>query len=89
MAEKTLSLPVTGMTCANCVTTVERNVRKLEGVQEANVNFASERISLVYDDALLDTGDVISRIRKAGRRSLSKARRRSDRRANRAHRRRV
>ncbi|MBN1964065.1 MAG: copper-translocating P-type ATPase, partial [Anaerolineae bacterium] len=66
MTEKTLTLPVTGMTCANCVATVERNVRKLEGVQEANVNFASERVTLVYDDSLLQTGDIVNRIRKAG-----------------------
>ena len=66
MSDKTLTLPVTGMTCANCVATVERNVRKLDGVQEANVNFASEKISLVYDDTLLQTGDIVSRIRKAG-----------------------
>ncbi len=66
MSDKTLTLPVTGMTCANCVATVERNVRKLDGVQEANVNFASEKISLVFDDTLLQTGDIISRIRKAG-----------------------
>lgn len=66
MSEKQLTLPVTGMTCANCVATVERNVRKLEGVREANVNFASERLSLVYDDALLSTADIIARVRKAG-----------------------
>jgi Cu+-exporting ATPase len=66
MAEKSLTLPVTGMTCANCVATVERNVRKLDGVQEANVNFASEKLSLVYDDSLLGTGDIVARIRKAG-----------------------
>jgi P-type Cu+ transporter len=66
MSEKKLTLPVTGMTCANCVANVERNVRKLEGVQEANVNFASEKLNLTYDGALLKTGDVIQRIRKAG-----------------------
>jgi Cu+-exporting ATPase len=66
MAEKTLTLPVSGMTCANCVATVERSVRKLEGVREANVNFASEKISLLYDDSLLGAGDIVSRIRKAG-----------------------
>lgn len=66
MSEKQLTLPVTGMTCANCVATVERNVRKLDGVREANVNFASERLSLVYDDALLSTADIIARVRKAG-----------------------
>lgn len=66
MAEKTLTLPVTGMTCANCVATVERNVRKLDGVQEANVNFATEKLSLTYDDSLLKTEDIIARVRKAG-----------------------
>ena len=66
MSEKQLTLPVSGMTCANCVTTVERNVRKLDGVREANVNFASEKLSLVYDDSLLSTGDIIARVRKAG-----------------------
>ncbi|MCC6799434.1 MAG: heavy metal translocating P-type ATPase, partial [Anaerolineae bacterium] len=66
MSEKQLTLPVSGMTCANCVASVERNVRKLDGVREANVNFASERLSLVYDDSLLSTGDIIARVRKAG-----------------------
>ncbi len=66
MGEKTLTLPVTGMTCANCVATVERNVRKLDGIQEANVNFASEKLSLVYDDALVKPADVITRVRRAG-----------------------
>ncbi len=66
MSEKTLTLPVTGMTCANCVATVERSVRKLDGVREANVNFASEKISLIYDDSLLGAGDIVTRIRKAG-----------------------
>ena len=66
MPEKNLVLPVTGMTCANCVATVERNVRKLDGVQEANVNYASEKLTLTYDDSLLKTSDIIARVRKAG-----------------------
>jgi Cu+-exporting ATPase len=66
MTEKTLTLPVTGMTCANCATTIERNVRKLGGVQEASVNFASERVTLTYDPDLLKTDDIVARIRKAG-----------------------
>ncbi len=66
MGEKQITLPVTGMTCANCVATVERNVRKLEGVREAAVNLATERVSLVYDDSLVRPGEVIERIRKAG-----------------------
>jgi Cu+-exporting ATPase len=66
MTEKTLSLPVVGMTCANCATNIERSVRKLDGVQEASVNFASERVTLTYDGSLLGMGDIVGRIRKAG-----------------------
>ncbi len=66
MAEKNITLPVTGMTCANCVSTVERNVRKLEGVKEATANFATDRVSLVYDDSLVKPDEVIARIRRAG-----------------------
>ncbi len=66
MADKQLTLPVTGMTCANCVATVERNVRKLDGVREANVNFASEKLTLTYDDSLLNMGEIVGRIRRAG-----------------------
>lgn len=66
MTEKTLSIPVVGMTCANCATNIERSVRKLDGVQEANVNFASERVTLTYDGSLLGMDDIVGRIRKAG-----------------------
>ena len=66
MADKQLTLPVTGMTCANCVATVERNVRKLDGIREANVNFASEKLTLTYDDSLLKMDEIVGRIRRAG-----------------------
>ena len=68
MAEKKqLTLPVTGMTCANCVATVERNAKKVSGVTEANVNYASEKVTLSYDPAVLkDPRAVIERIQRAG-----------------------
>lgn len=66
MSTKSLTLPITGMTCANCVRTVERSVRKVEGVSEAVVNFAAEKLTLAYDPALTQPGAVIERIRKAG-----------------------
>ena len=36
------TLDITGMTCASCVRRVERALGKVEGVETANVNFASE-----------------------------------------------
>lgn len=68
--EKQITLPVMGMTCANCVATVERNAKKVDGVAAANVNFASEKVTFTYDPALVKpqavTADVIARIEQAG-----------------------
>ncbi len=63
---KEVTLPVLGMTCANCVRAVERNAKKVSGVAEATVNFASEKVALAYDPATVGLGDVIARIEKAG-----------------------
>lgn len=64
--QKQLTLPVLGMTCANCVAAVERNAKKVEGVSEAVVNFASEKVSITYDPAVAKTAAVIDRIHRAG-----------------------
>ena len=63
---KQVTLPVTGMTCANCVATVERNLKKVEGVQAAIVNLSSERASVEFNPALTDMEKLIARIRKSG-----------------------
>jgi Cu+-exporting ATPase len=41
-----LSLPVTGMTCASCAGRVERALRKVSGVEEVSVNLATEQAQL-------------------------------------------
>ncbi|HEX7568520.1 MAG TPA: copper-translocating P-type ATPase, partial [Anaerolineaceae bacterium] len=67
MAEvKNITLPVTGMTCSNCATTIERNVRKLPGVNVANVNLANEKLTVAYDPALLDEHGIIARVERIG-----------------------
>ena len=63
---KQLTLPVTGMTCANCVATVERNLKKLDGVQEAAVNLSSERATVSFDPSLLGLTELIARVERAG-----------------------
>jgi len=64
--EKSITLPITGMTCANCVATVERNLKKANGVLAANVNLASERAAVVFDPALVSVNDLVERVEKAG-----------------------
>ena len=63
---KQLTLPITGMTCANCVATVERNLKKLDGMNTAVVNLSSERATVDFDSAKLALGDVIARVQRAG-----------------------
>ncbi len=67
MAEtKLITLPITGMTCANCVATVERSLKKVQGVQTASVNLSSERAIVEFDPALADLPAMINRVEKAG-----------------------
>src|SRR5512137_1492422 len=67
MAEsKQVVLPVTGMTCANCVATIERNLKKLDGVSLAAVNLSSERATVEFDPAKLALPEIIGRVRRAG-----------------------
>lgn len=63
---KQITLPITGMTCVNCVAAVERNIRKVDGVNLANVNLSSERAIVEFDSSLLKTDDILKRVERAG-----------------------
>ena len=63
---KQLTIPITGMTCANCVASVERNLKKLDGVETAVVNLSSERATFDFDPSLLTLDAVIARVERAG-----------------------
>src|SRR5688572_22717452 len=63
---KQLTLPITGMTCANCVATVERNLKKLDGINKAVVNLSSERATVDYEPTKLQLADMIARVERAG-----------------------
>ncbi|MCQ3973479.1 MAG: heavy metal translocating P-type ATPase [Anaerolineae bacterium] len=66
MSAKQVTLPITGMTCANCAATIERGLKKLPSTQNASVNLASERASLAFDPEQLTLEQVIARIEKSG-----------------------
>ena len=62
-----VEVPVTGMTCANCAMTIERTLKKkVPGVVNASVNFASERASIKYIPTIATMDDMITAIEKAG-----------------------
>jgi Cu+-exporting ATPase len=66
MPDKNVTLPITGMTCANCALNIERNVKKLPGVKEMNVNFATEQASVAFDADEIQINDVVEKIHDAG-----------------------
>jgi Cu+-exporting ATPase len=64
--EKEVTLPITGMTCANCALTIERALGKLDGVEGAAVNLAMERAIVRFDPDLLSEKDIVERVGKIG-----------------------
>jgi len=66
MSEQTITLPVTGMTCVNCAANIERGLKKLEGVQSTNVNFAAEQAVIAFDPKQLHVKDVVKNIAASG-----------------------
>jgi len=66
MAEQKVSLPITGMTCANCAANIERGFKRLDGIRDANVNFASEQAAVSFDSEKLKIEDIIGNIHKSG-----------------------
>ena len=63
---KDKKLKITGMTCSACANRVQKVVGKLDGVESANVNFATETLSVKYDDQKVDNSEIEKVIEKAG-----------------------
>ncbi len=66
MADKTITIPLTGMSCANCALAVERTVKRVPGVKAASVNFATEQASLSFDPDLVQVEKLVEKIQDAG-----------------------
>ncbi|MGD2185375.1 MAG: heavy metal translocating P-type ATPase [Desulfobacterales bacterium] len=66
MSDDKITLPLTGMTCANCAMNIERTVKKLNGISDARVNFAAEQASISFDPTQLQVKDVVARIKDSG-----------------------
>lgn len=60
-----IELSIDGMTCASCVARVEKALKKVPGVQQANVNLATEQ-AWVEADTTVSADKLIQAIRKAG-----------------------
>jgi P-type Cu+ transporter len=63
---KETNFQVTGMTCAACATRIEKGLKKMEGVKEANVNLALEKSIIKYDPEVVSEQDFKKKIQSLG-----------------------
>lgn len=60
------SYPVLGIECASCVKKIESVLNKTEGVINAGVNFASEKVLVEYDDEKISLTKLVNVLKKIG-----------------------
>lgn len=64
--QKEATLQITGMTCAACSNRIEKGLKKIEGVKEANVNLALERSTIIFDPSKTSPQTFEEKIEKLG-----------------------
>ncbi|OGU71269.1 MAG: copper-translocating P-type ATPase [Ignavibacteria bacterium RBG_16_34_14] len=66
MEFKRITLPVEGMTCASCIARIEKALSKVDGIEDVNVNFATEKASFGFDPEKADIKKILSVVEDAG-----------------------
>lgn len=66
MAREEATLQISGMTCTACAASIEKGISKMDGVEEANVNFALERTTVVYDPIKTNVEDFEKKVEDLG-----------------------
>jgi len=66
MVQRQISLPISGISCANCVNTIERDLKKLRGISRVSVNPATEKATVVFDASEVREEAIVKAIREAG-----------------------
>lgn len=68
MSEKVLEnqFQITGMTCAACSARIEKGLKKMNGVKDANVNLALEKAMVQYDPEIIKLTDIMQKVEDLG-----------------------
>lgn len=62
-----VSFSISGMTCKmGCAKTIEKNLSKMEGVQQASVDFETSFATVVYNSSILQTDDLVQTVTETG-----------------------
>lgn len=70
MAKEKCTLNISGMHCASCATSIENSLKKVPGVENANVNFASEKATITYDCDKVSEAKLIQAVKKVGYKAI-------------------
>ncbi|EOU1825542.1 copper-translocating P-type ATPase [Clostridium perfringens] len=60
------SLKIKGMSCAACAARIEKVLGKIDGISKANVNFATEKLNLEFDENKISFKEIEEKINKLG-----------------------
>jgi Cu+-exporting ATPase len=71
MTNKTFKIE--GMTCASCARAVERVTGKLDGVSVANVNLATEKLTVTYEPSIIRVSEIKNAVEKAGYKAVEES----------------
>lgn len=66
MSNQYISIPIVGMTCASCVSTIEKALCSMRGVAEANVNLAGGTAHVSYDSSRVQVSDIVHVVTDVG-----------------------
>ena len=69
-AESRATLALEGMTCASCAMRIEKGLKKLPGVKDANVNFATEQATVTYDPAQTGPEQMVQKVDAVGYKAI-------------------
>lgn len=72
MAEIKKTYPIVGMHCASCVEVIEKSLKRIPGVGEANVNLATEKATVTYDDDICSVDQIKSAVSGVGYKIITK-----------------
>ncbi|TMB81055.1 MAG: cation-translocating P-type ATPase, partial [Chloroflexi bacterium] len=65
-ADSRAVLALEGMTCASCAMRIEKGLKKVPGVADAQVNLATEQASVTYDPARTDVSQMMQKVEAVG-----------------------
>ncbi|HBT19886.1 MAG TPA: heavy metal translocating P-type ATPase [Peptococcaceae bacterium] len=66
MSRKRVFFSVSGMSCASCARRIEKKLSLLDGVEEASVNFATEKVNVIYSNDKIGLKDILNAVESLG-----------------------